>query len=127
MDITNELQLSEHGNTPDHTFDEEVIDEGIQTISEDSDPFHDKTFKEIPISDQEDDPKIVEDPDDDIEVSEHYSQEEFETESPNKFTNSRVVQNNLNFADTLEVIEEKKDRVEENMLSPERTSGTKKP
>jgi hypothetical protein len=124
VEITNELQLSEHGNTPDRTFEEEVIDDGIQTISEDSDPFQDETFKEIPISDQEDDPKIVEDPDDDIEVSEQYSQEEFESESPNKFTNSRV-QNNLNFADTLEVIEEKKDQVEENMLSPERTSGAK--
>ena len=29
VEITNELQLSEHGNTPDHTFEEEVIDEGI--------------------------------------------------------------------------------------------------
>lgn len=117
VEITNELALSDHGGTPDNTFIEEVIDDGIHTVSDDTDPYQDETFKEIPISDGgASEPK---------DESDNYSQEEFETaESPSKFNNSRVQNNvdfNNTFAKTLEAKEEIKDEVEDNMSSPERT------
>lgn len=51
VEITNELQVSDHGNSPDRTFEEENIDDGIQTLSNDTDP-QDATFEEIPINDE---------------------------------------------------------------------------
>lgn len=118
VEITNELQISEHGETPDVTFEEEIIDDGIHTVSDDTDPYQDRTFKEIPLSEEG---SIKKDED-------SYSEEEFEVdESPNKFTNSRV-QNNLDFTNTVKssITEENKDQPEDHMSSPERTSITKK-